>query len=280
MNTEHIIGNIAVKAQQVNGKNDGDYTQDGLLYCGVCRTPKECEIEVFGEKRIVPCSCECVRQEEQRQKEQERAAFIRSLRNECIPDRKLQNATFANSDGSNAEKMQKLERYAAKWEQMRADNIGLLLWGNTGNGKTYAAACVANALIDKGIGVKITSIARILSAVTGVFGQERQSVFDELTRFPLLVIDDFGANRETGFALENIYTVIDERYRAQKPLIVTTNLSLQELKKPENMEQQRIYDRVLEMCIPVHFAGESKRQELAKEKLKRAAQILGGKADD
>jgi DNA replication protein DnaC len=57
--------------------------------------------------------------------------------------------------------------------------------------------------------------------------------------------------------LEQVYNVVDSRYRSQKPFIVTTNLTLEELQNPEDTAHSRIYDRLLEMCCPVFFTGEN-----------------------
>ena len=71
-----------------------------------------------------------------------------------------------------------------------------------------------------------------------------------------MILDDFGMERGTEYGLEQIYAVIDGRYRSGKPLIATTNLTLQELKNPQDTAHARIYDRLLEMCVPVQFKGE------------------------
>ena len=55
--------------------------------------------------------------------------------------------------------------------------------------------------------------------------------------------------------------MIDSRYRSGKPLIVTTNLTLDGLHNPEDTAHSRIYDRLLSMCVPVRFTGENFRQE-------------------
>ena len=81
--------------------------------------------------------------------------------------------------------------------------------------------------------------------------------------------------RQTEYAREQVFHLIDSRYLSRRPLIVTTNLSLRELKNPADMAQQRIYDRILEMCIPVCFNGESLRQEKARENMQRYLQLTG-----
>lgn len=89
----------------------------------------------------------------------------------------------------------------------------------------------------------------------------------------LLILDDFGMERQTDYAREQVFNIIDGRYLAQKPLIVTTNLSLSELKHPKDIVEQRIFDRVLELCVPVCFDGESLRQENAKQRMQLYRQI-------
>jgi DNA replication protein DnaC len=97
-----------------------------------------------------------------------------------------------------------------------------------------------------------------------------------LNRNSLLIIDDFGMERDTPFALEQIYNIIDSRYTASKPLIVTTNLNHAEMLKTDiQTDYRRIYDRVLEMCVPIYFEGESKRTQNAKQKLEKLKEILG-----
>ena len=75
--------------------------------------------------------------------------------------------------------------------------------------------------------------------------------------------------RGTEYALEQIYNIVDSRYRSRKPLIVTTNLTLGEIRYPQDTAHARIYDRLLEMCVPVSCIGVSFRKETAQEKMKR-----------
>lgn len=90
---------------------------------------------------------------------------------------------------------------------------------------------------------------------------------DRLCRHTLLIIDDFGMERGTEYALEQIYNIVDSRYRSRKPLIVTTNLTLEELKNPQSTAYARIYDRLLEMCTPIACVGTSMRKHAGQEKL-------------
>ena len=83
--------------------------------------------------------------------------------------------------------------------------------------------------------------------------------------------------RGTEYGLEQVYNVIDSRYRSNKPLIVTTNLTLEELQNPEDTAHARIYDRLIEMCSPICFTGENFRKAAAQEKMKRLKTLFAGK---
>ena len=93
----------------------------------------------------------------------------------------------------------------------------------------------------------------------------------------MLILDDFGMERGTEYGLEQVYNVVDSRYRSQKPLIVTTNLTLEELQHPEDTAHARIYDRLLEMCCPVFFTGENIRKSTAQGKMERLKGLMNGK---
>ncbi len=148
------------------------------------------------------------------------------------------------------------------------NNLGLLFWGQSGNGKTFAAACIANALCEQMLDVRMLTLGTMLNKLPGMGLHDKEWYLASLQKCDLLIVDDFGMERRTDYAQEQIYTLINGRYLARKPMIVTTNLSLNDLKSPETITEQRIYDRVLEMCVPVCFDGESLRQDKAKEKLR------------
>ena len=133
---------------------------------------------------------------------------------------------------------------------MQKKNTGILIWGGVGTGKSFFAGCIANALMEREVPVCMTNFARILNELNNSFSG-RNEVVDRLCRYPLLIIDDFGMERDTDYALEQVYNIIDSRYRSKRPLIITTNLTLDEIRHPQDVAHARIYDRVLEMCVPV-----------------------------
>lgn len=182
-----------------------------------------------------------------------------------------------DADNGCVPQTEQARRYAEHWEEMYRENLGLLFWGRPGNGKTFAAACIANALLElpePGTPtVKMTTFGTVLNRLPGMSAQDKDRYLESLRSCDLLILDDFGMERQTDYAREQIFTLIDGRYLARKPLIVTTNLSLKELKTPGDLARQRIFDRILELCVPVCFDGESLRQERARQNLKTFRQL-------
>ena len=79
--------------------------------------------------------------------------------------------------------------------------------------------------------------------------------------------------------MEQMFFVIDSRYRSRRPMIITTNLKLSELKKPPDLAHARIYDRILERCAPILFDGKNFREENAGATRQTAKDIVNSKQD-
>ena len=198
---------------------------------------------------------------------------IRRRKAQGLQDRYLYGYTFANDNGGNPV-MAKAHAYVDHWPQAFKRNIGLLLFGDVGTGKSFAAGCIANALLDRDVPVLMTNFPSILSRLCGTFGEERTAFLDSLGDYDLLIIDDLGVERNTEYALKQMFSIIDSRYRCNKPLIVTTNLKLDELKRPPDLAHARIYDRILERCAPILFAGKNFREDNAASTKAAARQII------
>ena len=245
----------------------GDYTQDGLLYCGHCHTPKQCRIKLNGIDRIMGCQCACeIRRYEAEQKalhDQEQRLKMEGKKNFLITDSKLRSFRFSSAEDSS--EIRKARLYADQFEEMKAGCIGLLLWGPPQTGKTFAAACIANELIGRGVEAMMTSFPYLL----GMSYQDRFDMIERMVRCPLLIMDDLGTERQNEFALETVYLVVDKRNKSGKPMIITTNLTMKEIQNPKNTEYERIYSRILEVCVPVLFNGKRYRAEEARKKVEQ-----------
>lgn len=191
----------------------------------------------------------------------------------------LMACTFDRDNGA-VPQLSWARQYVEHWPEMRRENMGLLFWGPAGTGKTFAAACIANALVDLEVGVRMITLGEALLNLFGMSGEERIQYLETLSTCGLLILDDFGVERRTPYAREQVYEIINRRYLSGRPMVVTTNLTLEELKNADR-DDSRIHDRVLERCVPVCFDGDSLRREKTAERVKRMQTLLtgGGPAD-
>lgn len=256
---------------------DDEILRDGEICCQRCGGIRQRRLILFGTEQIVECLCPCETEardrEEAQAKRRARMAEIRQLKADGLRDASLVRCTFENDLGYQPESA-KLRAYARQFPEMLQSGAGLLLWGDVGTGKTFLAACVANCLLDQGVPVLMTGTAKLLNALTGVWPSERNTYLESLNAYSLLILDDLGMERGTEFAMEQMFSVIDGRYRTGKPLIVTTNLTLQELKNPPDLAHRRIYDRLLEMCTPLRISGQNIRWLRAQENMREMKERL------
>ena len=259
----------------------GDYLDDdGLIVCGKCHTRKESLVRLPGEtkSRKIRCRCECETKPWEefyaKMKREDIKRRIEDLRRRGVTDGEYARYTFVADDGESPAATLKCKEYVEHWAEMRRENIGLLLYGPVGTGKTYLGCAVANALIDRGIPALITNMPKILEALKTPW-KEGGNLIDKIQSYELVMIDDLGAERDTSTAAEQVYNIIDTRYRSGKPVIITTNLTAAEMKSPPNMAYKRVYDRILQNCKPIKLDGPSRRAEIGKAKRAKFDEIIG-----
>jgi len=264
-----------------NSAPDDLMTEDGLRICAVCGEKKQTWFEVDGliPKSKVPCMCKCERDkreaEKAARKQQEMMLRIDRYRRDGLTDEQYRACTFDVDDGADEHASQFCKAYVENWKWVQENNAGIMLWGDVGGGKTFLAACIANALIDKGIPATMTTISRLAAAMTKDFGAERGNVLSMVANAPLLVLDDVGTERDTETSNEQVYEIINTRYKAKKPLIVTTNLTMTAMKNAENVTHKRIYDRIVEMCSPCKVTSSGRRQKAARSKMEQMMAQFG-----
>lgn len=268
------MNDIIRKIADKNTKNTGDYLDsEGFLVCCKCHTRKECEHEFplhSGKKRKFPIMCRCDREEELRYK-QNQAQIIQQKRLEKLyskglTDQAYRKNTFSLDDGRNKEVTKLCMQYVKNWEKLKEQNCGIIFYGDTGGGKSFYSCCIANALIHKGVSVLVSRLSDLVKNRV----DDRESGFS-VKNFELIVLDDIGAENYT----QTAYNIIDDIYRSNIPLIVTTNLSPSMMKRPSTIEQKRIFDRVIERCCITQKVDVYKsRLELAHKKREQAMRIL------
>lgn len=251
----------------------------GVVYCKTCGEPKTFLRESpFEPKRMlmltIMCRCEREREADARAQEQREEANrrLQALRTASLMGERTQKSRFENwrSNGVNDKLRTICERYVANWPQLRARNKSLLLHGPSGSGKTFAAACIGNALIEHGVPVLMVSLVQLLHET-----ERRGTDFAEAMRFAeLLILDDLGADRGTDTATERVFAVIDARYRQGKPMVITSNLTTNEIQSAD-VGRRRIFDRLGEDCVPVSVAGYNWRGQKAREDWDWTKAMLG-----
>lgn len=279
MGANNVLSSIAARAAQRYAEQPGDYRDaDGLLMCGKCHTHKQVRQPFLGSVKVLACACKCViannRREADTKRKRDRMQYLDSMRRTGFPDAEMRKWVFDNDDGGNTKLMDIAHKYVANFDEMRANGTGLLLYGNVGCGKSFAAACIANALIDNGTPCMMTNFTRIINRLQESFAG-RQKYIDNLSRFDLLVIDDMAAERNTEYVWEQVMTIIDARYRSGLPVIVTTNLTIGELADPADIRRQRVYSRLKEMCVPIEVAGADRRTRKMERNIMSAKSLLG-----
>jgi DNA replication protein DnaC len=143
---------------------------------------------------------------------------------------------------------------------------GLWLYGSSGTGKTTLAMLVSRIALESGRSVAIYSLPKLLARIRRTFDAETgeqsySDLFERLATVDLLHIDDLGAENRTEWVLEQLYALVNERYEAQRSLVVTTNLEEHEL---EDQIGARVVSRLVEMCgDPLPLFDEDRRMRVS-----------------
>lgn len=251
-------------------------------YCGKEYVKNQAEgldyLPEFIRKHIeyIP-SCDCL--EKIKAKELEEAELkrkaeclhnkVKKYRDISVMDNRFLKSTFERADMS--EKYMRLAiRYAKSFMEKKL-NLGILFYGGVGVGKTFASACIANYLMNRGKSVLVINLGLYLLKLTREWGEAESEILKVVESCDLLIIDDFGVEKAldekgNGWRGEKIYNLIDVRYRCEKPMIITTNLEFNEDETKCELGKKflmggknRIRDRIVDMCYPIKVEGKSKR---------------------
>jgi DNA replication protein DnaC len=155
-----------------------------------------------------------------------------------------------------------VRRYVRDVERNLDEGRGIWFVGDVGTGKTTLAMLVSKAALEAGRTVAIYSLPRLLALIREAIDTEdgMLDLLDRLAQVDLLHLDDVGAERQTEWVLEQLYSIVNTRYEDQKAIVVTTNLD------PDGLADQigaRTVSRLIEMCgDPLPLFGADRRREL------------------
>lgn len=244
--------------------------------CPICHGDEWVLEIVDGKEVATPCAC------------REKAIKKRRMSFAELPAglSDLHLASFRISAYKSEESRQKariacqiVKEYLDMFEDAKRNGMGLYICSETkGSGKTRMAASIANELMEKhDTQVKFSTSMRILTEIRrsydpGIAMTESQ-LLSALSTTEVLIIDDFGTERVTDWVKDKFYEIINNRYVDKKVTIFTSNEPVDELKYDD-----RITNRIKEMCYQVNFPEESVRDHIADKNMQDMMEkVTGGR---
>lgn len=193
---------------------------------------------------------EFIAKERQRQEEAQLQAFIKSTNASRIKKAGLLGV-YAKA---NSPLGQEVARRAM-------DGEGTFLFGRCGRGKTYAAACAVRVFVEKGKTAKLTTTTEFLQTIKDEFDKAGEAqALKRAQGYDLLALDDFGMEKRTEWSMEQLEALLNKRYEAEKPTIITSNYSVAKLRDLwGGVEGDRIASRIAGACYRQEVKGEDWR---------------------
>ena len=224
--------------------------------------------------------------EERRKQQEDIRARVKKLIKDSGMGGRFQNRTFDRWEMTeeNRKAFGTCKRYADAFDMMipakgrdgkveppQKERNGLFLIGGYGTGKTHLAAAIANQLIQNGTPVICMTMIDLLARIRETFDSRGEGTEAQVMRLyadvPLLIIDDLGSEQPTEWGCTTIFSIINARYEAYMPTIVTSNCGADELiqrmtpRDATDRNAQKTVDRLREMCVAVHMDGPSWRSK-------------------
>lgn len=272
--------------KSMNGSADTTYDQDIMRvwtaaelgvkpvfcpYCGREKTWRQMKVLGSTIRAVIMCDCEVKAEEEQKRRDEQREKMERMkqiLSMNCLGDR-FRDASFDNfrtMDGTEL-CLKAMRDYAEAFDGHT--DTGYCIYGRPGNGKSHLAAACVNRVIQRGYTAVFIEAPELFRKIRATYNGEgsEEKILHSLSVCDLLVLDDLGAEKPSDWVQEKLYTVINNRYKRNKPLIITTNTV--NMGGLEDIVGYRAYDRILEMCEPLKNSGDSYRRNLAVQRLRK-----------
>lgn len=240
----------------------------GLDYLYINRTPDSIEYE--------RCNCEKAvdywKQKDKEQKEIEKRQFFKSVIDKIYMQnymgRRLQEHNFENFDitSNNEVAVNIAKDYTNKCiKGIQAE--GIIITGESGVGKTHLAAAIANKLIENGKIVLMGRLSSLLDMIKDTFGDKNKSekeLIELYSNIDMIVIDDLGTEKISQWALEKLYTIIENRNENKLPIIITTRFDKNGLiERFDQSQDEELVDAVIaklyQMCYGITLKNEKEK---------------------
>lgn len=238
-----------VAASRAGCIDKNDFVKDGIIHCGYCGKPKQKTIHCLNRDWFVTFLCECqVKANAEKQEAEAKEKLIQDRMQDCF-----RNLTVHNADDDDPEsKAASICRGYAK--QFSSEAKWAVLYGECGRGKSYRASQICKEVIERGYKARFTSLTEIEREL---WNYDKADVYNRLDKYDLIVLDDFGAERQTEYMKEIRYNVVDMRYTNGKPLLITTNVTKFH---GDDISDQRTYSRIREKSLFIKVEGKDRRE--------------------
>lgn len=226
------------------------------------------------------CECQAKKyEEEEAERERIRKAekFKLNQVNSLMGSDYLQ-ATFKTSkiNGANKEVFEKAKNYCKRYIDVFKDNHGIYILGDNSTGKTHLAACIANDLMQKGLDVIFTSLGKIMSATF-----TDNMIFSKIEKVPFLFLDDLGKEfigresepQKSKYTESVLKQVLDLRVSNKKPIIITSNYSLDKLATELKLDRAIMERLNVAISRTWELNGTNFRDLIVEQKIKKADKL-------
>lgn len=224
------------------------------------------------------CNCEQAVQfwkdfdleQEEKQRQEKNRKIINNIYKDNYMKKRLQKYNFENFSDTYKEKnvINQLIKFTDSCIKSEMKN-GLIIYGNIGYEKTYLAACIANKMIEQNKIALMEKSSSIIDRIKASFNKEGLSetqIIELYSNVDMLIIDDFGNENLSKWALEKLYKIISNRYDNELPIVITTRYNKEQLIEQLSTENdteiaEEIVKVLNEMCYGIAITEERKTKE-------------------
>ena len=242
---------------------------DGLIHCRVCGKPKQRYGVLFGVEHYFPIPCDCQKEQaaaEKREREQEELEqHVNRLKADGLGWKELQNYRFEEAQSLDPKVLVTLKNYCSQVGKKTVP--GLLIWGPPGGGKTFAAACIVNEILESCQPAIMTCFGQLLEELSGMNLQDRQKHLADIFSKSLICLDDLDLRYLTKLTIPLAVDLMNRVDHSSKPVIITTGYTLDELRHPRTDLEEKIFRIIRRNTAPVYIGGRDLTSQIEQQHL-------------
>ena len=224
------------------------------------------------------CNCEKAIQfwkdfdleQEEKQRQEKYRKIINNIYKDNYMKKRLQKYSFENVSDTYEDTfiINQLIKFTDLCIKSEMKN-GLIIYGNIGYEKTFLAVCIANKMIEQNKIVLIEKCSSIIDKIKESFNKNELSemqIIELYSNVDMLIIDDFGNENLSKWALEKLYKIISNRYDNELPIVITTRYNKEQLIEQLSTENdteiaEEIVEVLNEMCYGISILKDKKVKE-------------------